>query len=242
MDHPKHKRGVLLPSKLLARPEEVATAMWPRPCYHVSFSLSPELQAERSLLHHALYLRPVLREKRWQRLRRAARLSPSGLAHYGLAFYAEQGPNPESRLTLAPERDLLGMPKLVVDWRMTPLDEQAFRRTHESLVEAFEQAGFGRLDFGPDPLTLDDTTDANHHIGATRMAATPEEGVVDPDCRVFGTANLYVAAASVFPTGHVAAPTLTIMALARRLAAHLLALRAQRAPARTRASAAAQTP
>jgi choline dehydrogenase-like flavoprotein len=219
----------------------VSTAAWPRPCYHVSFSLSPEVQAERSLLHHALYLRPVLREKRWPRLRRAVRLASSSLEHYDLAFYVEQAPNRESRLTLSPERDALGVPKLVVDWRLMPLDEQAFRRTHEGLVDAFARAGFGRLDFGPRPPTLDDTTDANHHIGATRMAATPEEGVVDSDCRVFGTANLYVAAASVFPTGHVAAPTLTIMALARRLAAHLLALRTEGAP-RARAKAAAQTP
>jgi choline dehydrogenase-like flavoprotein len=230
MDHPKHKRGVLRPTKLLERPQEVSTATGPRPCYHVSFSLSPQLQSERSLLHHALYLRPVLREQRWARLRRVARLSPSRLAHYDLAFYVEQAPNPESRLTLAADRDALGVQKLVVDWRLTQLDEEAFRRTHTSLVEAFERAGFGRLDFGPDPPTLEDTTDANHHIGATRMAATPEEGVVDTDCRVFGTANLYVATASVFPTGHVAAPTLTILALARRLADHLLMLRADRIP------------
>lgn len=241
MDHPKHKRGVLRPTELLARPHEVSTAMWPRPCYHVSFALSPELQSEHSLLHHALYLRPVFRQERWRRLRRVARLSAPGLAHYDLAFYVEQAPNPESRLTLAPERDALGMQKLVVDWRVTPLDEEAFRRTHGSLVEAFARAGFGRLDFGPDPLTLDDTTDANHHIGATRMAATPDEGVVDPHCRVFGTANLYVATASVFPTGHVAAPTLTIMALARRLGSHLLELRAGRV-SRAGARAAGQAP
>jgi choline dehydrogenase-like flavoprotein len=55
------------------------------------------------------------------------------------------------------------------------------------------------------------------------MAATPEEGVVDRDCRVFGTDNLYVASSSVFPTGHSAAPTMPVLALARRLADHLLA-------------------
>jgi choline dehydrogenase-like flavoprotein len=241
MDHPKHKRGVLQPADPLARPHEVSTAGSPRPCYHVSFSLSPELQAERSLLHHALYLRPVYRPDRWRRLRRLAHLSPPGLARYKLAFYAEQAPNPESRLTLASERDALGVQKLVVDWRLSPLDEESFRRTHESVVDAFERAGFGRLDFGPEPLTLDDTTDANHHIGATRMGATPAEGVVDTDCRVFGTANLYVATASIFPTGHVAAPTLTILALARRLGDHLLSLRADRMPA-ARGRTAAQTP
>ena len=53
------------------------------------------------------------------------------------------------------------------------------------------------------------------------MAHEPVEGVVDPDGMVFGSRNLFVAGASVFPTGGHANPTLTIVALALRLADHL---------------------
>ena len=56
-----------------------------------------------------------------------------------------------------------------------------------------------------------------HHMGTTRMAASPREGVVDADCRVHGTTNLFVAGSSVFPTTGNANPTLTIVALALRL-------------------------
>jgi len=59
-------------------------------------------------------------------------------------------------------------------------------------------------------------------MGTTRMASRPEEGVVDPNCRVFGTDNLYVASSAVFPTGPSYSPTFTILALARRLGQHLL--------------------
>jgi choline dehydrogenase-like flavoprotein len=54
----------------------------------------------------------------------------------------------------------------------------------------------------------------------------PDErlGVVDADCRVHGVPNLFVAGSSVFPTGGYANPTLTIVALAIRLADHLKAL------------------
>jgi choline dehydrogenase-like flavoprotein len=53
------------------------------------------------------------------------------------------------------------------------------------------------------------------------MAVNAESGVVDPNCRVFGTQNLYVSGSSIFPTSGHANPTLTIVALAIRLAEHL---------------------
>jgi len=53
------------------------------------------------------------------------------------------------------------------------------------------------------------------------MASTPSAGVVDKDCAVFGLPNLYIASSAVFPTSSHANPTLTIVAMALRLAAHL---------------------
>jgi choline dehydrogenase-like flavoprotein len=46
---------------------------------------------------------------------------------------------------------------------------------------------------------------------------------VDADCRIHGLRNLYVAGSAVFPTSSQANPTLTIVALAMRLATHLRA-------------------
>ena len=60
-----------------------------------------------------------------------------------------------------------------------------------------------------------------HHMGTTRMASEPSQGVVNAECQVFGTDNLYVAGSSVFPTGGCANPTLTLVALTLRLADHL---------------------
>jgi choline dehydrogenase-like flavoprotein len=45
--------------------------------------------------------------------------------------------------------------------------------------------------------------------------------VVDLTSRVHGVANLYIAGSSVFPTSGSANPTLTIVALALRLAEEL---------------------
>ena len=64
-------------------------------------------------------------------------------------------------------------------------------------------------------------TGGKHHMGTTRMHVDAEQGVVDPDCRLHSVANVYLAGSSVFPTGGYANPTLTIVALAIRLADHL---------------------
>jgi choline dehydrogenase-like flavoprotein len=179
-----------------------------------------------------LLLRGVLRLARtprgaWLVLRNTVRPGSVGpLDHYAVSVALEQEPNPQSRVYLDSNRDAVGMPKLVVEWRLSRLDRESFGRMLDGLKDAFAKAGIGTLDFGPELQSVDDTVDSAHQIGATRMASSPMEGVVDPDCRVFGTENLFVASMSVFPTGGTTGPTFTVLALARRLGAHLLALRA----------------
>ena len=58
-------------------------------------------------------------------------------------------------------------------------------------------------------------------MGTTRMHPNPRNGVVDEDSKVHGIGNLYVAGSSVFPTSGYTNPTLTIVALAVRLADHV---------------------
>jgi choline dehydrogenase-like flavoprotein len=60
-----------------------------------------------------------------------------------------------------------------------------------------------------------------HLVGGARMAARPEDGVVDADQKMFGIDNVYLSDGSVLPTQGSANPALTIMALAARLADHL---------------------
>jgi hypothetical protein len=60
-----------------------------------------------------------------------------------------------------------------------------------------------------------------HHMGTTRMDDSPKLGVVDRKSRVHGMSNFYVAGSSVFPTAGGDFPTITIVALALRLADHI---------------------
>ncbi|MGH2469001.1 MAG: GMC family oxidoreductase, partial [Chloroflexota bacterium] len=73
----------------------------------------------------------------------------------------------------------------------------------------------------------------HHPMGTTRMHADPRQGVVDGHCRVHGTANVYVAGSSVFPTAAgYANPTFTVVALALRLSDHLKGEYTRQAPVR----------
>jgi choline dehydrogenase-like flavoprotein len=160
------------------------------------------------------------------------------IAGYVLESKSEQAPNPASRITLQHERDAFGLNRVQLDWRMLPIDRLTVLRGEELVDAELRRLGLGRLaPLAPHerekwPTTLEGGW---HQMGTTRMNPDPKRGVVDADCRVHGIGNLYVAGASVFPTGGAAPPTLTIVALALRLAARLEAILAE--PTRTVAAA-----
>lgn len=159
-----------------------------------------------------------------------ARVPERGPVVYQLANYVEQVPNPDSRVQLSDARDALGLRKAVIDWRLSALDREGIRVAHRLLAQEVERSGFGRMDSGlaeDQEELLAGASGGGHHMGTTRMSADPRWGVVDGDGRVYGLDNLFVAGSSVFPTGGFANPTLTIMALAIRLADHLKRLLAQ---------------
>lgn len=141
----------------------------------------------------------------------------------GLQLMSEQEPHPDSRVLLDyRSRDAFGQPRAVLDWRITEEDMRAITRTLTLIGREFEVAGLGRFQVFLHPaLPPHNLMGGRHHMGTTRMHKDAARGVVDADCRVHGIDNLYVAGSSVFPTGGYANPTLTVVALALRLAEHL---------------------
>lgn len=137
---------------------------------------------------------------------------------------AEPDPNPNSRVTLADERDPLGMRRVRVDWQLGPLVQKTFSRTLTIVSEELQRAGVADIELPPlfaDGQWPTDLQGTWHHMGTTRMHDSPHHGVVDRNCRVHGIDNLFIAGSSVFPTGGGNFPTMTLAALALRLADHL---------------------
>ena len=139
-----------------------------------------------------------------------------------LRNFMEMEPDPDNRVTLGAGRDANGEPVAHVAHRCTELDRRSLVELHAVLGREVEATGLGTL-----RTTLADepawpiTQDASHHMGTTRMGTDPATSVCDPDCRVHGVDNLWMAGASVFPTSGCANPTFTLVALAIRLADHL---------------------
>jgi choline dehydrogenase-like flavoprotein len=143
------------------------------------------------------------------------------VASYRLQLIFEPSPCRESRVEVADERDALGLRRTRLHWTFNDYDFDMLKRSIRLINAYLGQTGTGRLKLTKpvdDSNVRDRIGTGLHHMGTTRMSADPADGVVDADCRVHGFDNLFVAGSSVFPTVGFSNPTLTIVALACRMA------------------------
>jgi choline dehydrogenase-like flavoprotein len=143
----------------------------------------------------------------------------SALKTVTVRLTGEQLPNPLSRVVLTETVDALGMRKAGLDWRIAAEDNDSLYEMAMTFARGVGATNFGRMRIpARDEITV---VSGCHHIGTTRMHDDPRQGVVDRNCRVHKINNFFIAGSSVFPTTGRVNPTLTIVALAIRLADHL---------------------
>ncbi len=129
--------------------------------------------------------------------------------------YGEMLPNKESFVELDYEKkDKYGLPlaRRQVTWGEN--DTRIFKEMQRWSVEILTAAGAEIQSVSEKPAT-------NHELGGCRMGKDPRTSVVNSDCRTHDVPNLYVVDGSIFPSASEKNPTLTIMALAARLADHI---------------------
>ena len=156
---------------------------------------------------------------------RALQAGQLPIDHIELLTSVAPAPNRDSRVLLADTTDEIGQRHVALDWRLSPIDKRSARFMLETFAAEAGAAGIGRVQItlNDDDEDFDDVfvEPACHHMGTTRMADDPRQGVVDSDCRVHGIDNLYCAGSSVFPSAGDGSPTMMLLALALRLADHL---------------------
>jgi choline dehydrogenase-like flavoprotein len=139
----------------------------------------------------------------------------------------EQAPERERRVMLGAGRDAFGRQLPRVRFFVSEAEVASLERTEQLVATEIAHAGLGRLTTARALMREGDVAAAlhpsvHHHLGTTRMHVDPRRGVVDANALVHGLRNVFVAGGSVFPTSGYVNPTLTIVALAARLAAHLV--------------------
>ncbi len=141
-----------------------------------------------------------------------------------IRVHCEQQPDSASRITLSDQRDTLGLLRTRLDWQISALELATIRACALQAQAALKGLATVTIDahlLAGDPAFRHQCDDNNHHMGGMRMAIRPEEGIVDTDLRLHGTANCYICSPAVFPTSSFSNPTHTLLALAVRLAEHL---------------------
>jgi choline dehydrogenase-like flavoprotein len=123
------------------------------------------------------------------------------LPHYGNA------------VKLAGETDRHGLPVAEFSYSQSENDARLMKAATAVMEDLLRGAGAEEM------MTIDRVA---HLVGGCRMAANPQDGVVDAEQRTFAIPNLYLTDGSVLPTQGSANPALTIMALAARCAEHLI--------------------
>ncbi len=140
-------------------------------------------------------------------------LSPLLRRATGLLVLAEDQPRYGNHVALDPTgRDGFGLPQTVVHHRHTPRDLTARTSLARRARELHREAG-ALLCYEHRIHTF------SHALGTLRMGEDPDADPVDPDGRLRGTENLWVADGSLFPTSAGVNPSLTIAALGLRVGA-----------------------
>ena len=236
MEHPHlHSEGRFFRTKQMPSIKLYSRHTYQKQIIKAYLRIPPKIRQERQLLNLALCLEPVHRtnvSKAHRAIIETSAETDTSRLVFGKKrqpklmscdLRSEQVPYRESRVYLDEDKDALGMPRAILDWRLTEIDKASMRRTQTYFATRLMLKGWSRF-----LMRLDETPvfpkrlkGGCHHMGTTRMSDNPQTGVVDKNLKVHGVDNLYMAGSSTFSTGGAANPTLTIVALSLRLAQHL---------------------
>ncbi len=135
----------------------------------------------------------------------------------GLIGAMEQFESPENRIRLGNGTTRHGLPTTKIEFGVNKITHKTQQEYIVELTKVLKQAGCTEDSI----QTFSANPDGAHATSTCRMSHSDTDGVVDPNLRVHGTDNLYVCSNAVFPNVAAANPTLTVAALAIRLADHI---------------------
>ena len=129
-----------------------------------------------------------------------------------LASLLEQLPSSDNRVTLAEEKDAVGIPRPEIHYALGSYEKAGIKKAREVFESIYQKLGGTKVHHS------DSYFGAGHIMGTYRMGTNPKTSVVDPNLCSHDHKNLYLLGTGVFPTGGTANPTLTMVSLVERCA------------------------
>lgn len=179
--------------------------------FRVGIALNSKLQEKKKLPNHCCFLERVKPQD--------GKAKPKTPSYY-LHLHLEQLPNKDSRISLSEKKDALGTPIPLVNWKFSNRDKLSLDIYIKTIIKIFWDNRFAKILIPKETASMNFLKNTTF-MGTTRMGASPKEGVVDQNCKVFGIDNLYISGTSIFPTSGNTSSFFTLHALARRLADHI---------------------
>jgi choline dehydrogenase-like flavoprotein len=137
--------------------------------------------------------------------------------HLAVEASIEQFESSENRVGLGANTDRLGLRGTEIDFGVNEITRKAHQTHEPNLVAVLKAAGCKEDSINVEFIK----PDGAHATSTCRMSSSDTDGVVDKNLRVHGTDNLYVCSNAVYPNVTAVNPTLTLGALAVRLAEHI---------------------
>jgi gluconate 2-dehydrogenase alpha chain len=152
-------------------------------------------------------------------LKNALRDQALGQHLFGIIMQAEDAPQLTNRVELDPTyKDVFGRPVPLVTYQSHSFELETRVFYVPVMKELLMKAGATQVFVNPCDAQLGNPPSSAHVMGTLRMGTDPESSVVDAQGRFHDVDNLYACDGSVFPTSSGYNPTLTIFAVAARIA------------------------
>jgi gluconate 2-dehydrogenase alpha chain len=153
------------------------------------------------------------------RLKNAMRDLPLGQHLFGLLMQAEDAPRRTNFVDLDRRyRDVFGLPVARITYRNHEYERSARRFYIPLMKQVLLNAGATKVFVTPCLPFVVGPPSTRHVMGTLRMGADPATSVTGPGGRFHDLDNLYACDGSVFPTSSGYNPTLTIIAVALKIA------------------------
>jgi choline dehydrogenase-like flavoprotein len=131
-------------------------------------------------------------------------------------------PRAENRVDVDSEvRDERGVPVSRITFHQHARNAEQEQFMAERCAELLREAGAKRV-VKPHIVPESESGISTHQLGSCRMGKDPASSVTDPDGRVHSVANLYIADGSLLVNSGGSNPSLTIQALAYRVASKIV--------------------